>query len=136
MPCNRLDRRPTNHHRDHTHGTPIFGEAPRTLDCVDALDPRVVSSYAAPTAPRIVGARGGRPSVGTVASGPGLRRLGSWMGIAFVVLFVAGFLLFNTPNKGTDTAKWANWWNDSGNRTTAVIAVYLIVLGLIAFVWF
>jgi hypothetical protein len=74
--------------------------------------------------------------VGTVASGPGLRRLGAWMGIAFVVLFVAGFLLFNTPNKGTDTAKWANWWNDSGHRTTAVIGAYLIVLGLIAFVWF
>jgi hypothetical protein len=58
------------------------------------------------------------------------------MGIAFVVLFVAGFVLFNTPNKGTDTAKWANWWNDSGHRTTAVIGTYLIVLGLIAFVWF
>jgi hypothetical protein len=71
-----------------------------------------------------------------MASGPGLRRLGSWMGIAFVVLFVAGFLLFNVPNKGTDTAKWANWWNDSGHRTTAVIAAYLTVLGLLAFVWF
>jgi hypothetical protein len=58
------------------------------------------------------------------------------MGIAFVVLFVAGFLLFNTPNKGTDTAKWANWWNDSGHRTTAVIGAYLTVLALIAFVWF
>jgi len=74
--------------------------------------------------------------VGTVASGPALRRMGSWMGIVFVVLFVAGFLVFNTPSKGTDTAKWANWWNDSGHRTAAVIGAYLIVLGLIAFVWF
>jgi hypothetical protein len=69
-------------------------------------------------------------------SSPRTSRAGAWMGIVFVVLFVAGFLLFNTPSKGTDTAKWAGWWNDSGHRATAVIGAYLMVLGLLAFLWF
>ena len=63
-------------------------------------------------------------------------RVGPWMGIAFFVLFVVGFLVISTPDKGTDTAKWARWWNDSGHRTGAVVGAYLIVLGLLAFVWF
>jgi len=65
-------------------------------------------------------------------------RLGAWMGIAFVVLFVAGFIVFPTPNgsKAQDTAKWADWWNDSGHRVAAVIDAYLVVLGVLAFVWF
>lgn len=65
-------------------------------------------------------------------------RFGTWSGIAFVVLFVAGFLVFTTPNtsKAKDTVKWQNWWSDSGHRTTAVIGAYLMVLGLLAFVWF
>jgi hypothetical protein len=32
-------------------------------------------------------------------------RVGPWMGIAFFVLFVVGFLIIPTPNKGTATAK-------------------------------
>jgi hypothetical protein len=63
-------------------------------------------------------------------------RVGPWMGIAFFVLFVVGFLVIPTPNSGTDTAKWARWWNDSGHRTGAVVGAYLIVVGLLAFVWF
>jgi hypothetical protein len=63
-------------------------------------------------------------------------RVGPWMGIAFVVLFVAGFIVFNTPNKGKDTAKWTRWWTDSGHRAGAIIGGYLMVLGLLAFVWF
>ena len=58
------------------------------------------------------------------------------MGIAFVVLFVAGFMVFSTPDDNKDTAKWARWWHDSGHRVTAVVGAYLIVLGLLAFVWF
>jgi hypothetical protein len=58
------------------------------------------------------------------------------MGIAFFVLFVAGFIVFPTPSNGKDTAKWARWWTDSGHRTAAVIGAYLMVLGLLAFVWF
>jgi hypothetical protein len=63
-------------------------------------------------------------------------RVGAWMGIAFVVLFVAGFMVFPTPSDNKDTVKWARWWNDSGHRVGAVIGAYLMVLGLLAFVWF
>lgn len=66
----------------------------------------------------------------------GTSRVGPWMGIAFVVLFVAGFLAFPTPSDAKDTAKWARWWTDSGHRAGAVIGAYLMVLGLLAFVWF
>jgi hypothetical protein len=63
-------------------------------------------------------------------------RVGAWMGIAFVVVFVAGFMAFPTPSDNKDTAAWARWWTDSGHRVSAVIATYLMVLGLLAFVWF
>lgn len=63
-------------------------------------------------------------------------RIGTWMGIVFVVLFVAGFMVFSTPNSGKDTAKWQRWWTDSGHRVSAVIGAYLMVLAVLAFVWF
>ena len=63
-------------------------------------------------------------------------RVGPWMGIVFVVLFVAGFIVLVTPSNGKDTAKWARWWTDSGHRAAAIIGAYLMVLGLLAFVWF
>ena len=63
-------------------------------------------------------------------------RIGPWMGIAFAVLFVAGFLVFPTPSDEKDSAKWARWWTDSGHRTGAVIGAYLMVFALLAFVWF
>jgi hypothetical protein len=56
------------------------------------------------------------------------------MGIAFVVLFVAGFMVLQTPNDSKDTVKWQRWWTDSGHRVSAVIGAYLMVLGLLAFV--
>ena len=58
------------------------------------------------------------------------------MGVAFAVLFVAGFLVFPTPSDEKDTAKWARWWTDSGHRAGAIVGAYLMVLGLLAFVWF
>jgi hypothetical protein len=64
------------------------------------------------------------------------RRVGAWMGIVFVVLFVAGFLTVPTPDDSSDSDKWARWWTDSGHRVAAVIGTYLIVLALLAFVWF
>jgi len=63
------------------------------------------------------------------------KRVGAWMGIAFVVLFVVGFLVFPTP-QDTNDAKWDTWWTDSGHRVGAVIGAYLMVFGLLAFVWF
>jgi hypothetical protein len=58
------------------------------------------------------------------------------MGIAFVVLFVGGFILFNTPDDNASQAKWDAWWTSSSHRATAVIAAYLMVLGTMAFVAF
>jgi len=58
------------------------------------------------------------------------------MGVAFVVLFVAGFMVFQTPMDNKDTVKWQRWWTDSGHRVGAVIGAYLMVLAALAFVWF
>ncbi len=58
------------------------------------------------------------------------------MGIAFVVLFVVGFLMFSTPDTNASQAKWDAWWAVSSHRTTALIATYLMVLGTMAFVAF
>lgn len=63
-------------------------------------------------------------------------RFGPWMGIAFFVLFVAGFLVFPTPDNGKNTVKWERWWTDSGHRVAAIIGAYLMVLALLAFVCF
>ncbi|HEV2993859.1 MAG TPA: hypothetical protein VG869_10685 [Acidimicrobiia bacterium] len=71
--------------------------------------------------------------------GSRLARLGPWMGIAFVALFVAGFLVFPTPTDSRSavrTLKWATWWKNSDHRTQAIIGAYLMVLGVLAFVWF
>jgi hypothetical protein len=65
-----------------------------------------------------------------------LGRVGTWMGIAFVVLFVVGFITFSTPDDNKNTAQWARWWTDSGHRASAIIGAYLITLGVLAFVWF
>jgi hypothetical protein len=72
------------------------------------------------------------------ATGAGrpLGRVGAWMGIAFAVLFVVGFLIFPTPDDNTHTLEWARWWNDSGHRAGAITGAYLMTLGLLAFVWF
>jgi hypothetical protein len=58
------------------------------------------------------------------------------MGIAFVVLFVIGFLAFPTPDNDKHTAEWVRWWRDSGHRAGALIGAFLMVLGVLAFVWF
>jgi hypothetical protein len=58
------------------------------------------------------------------------------MGITFVVLFVAGFILFNTPDSNASQAKWDAWWTSSSHRTMAIIGAYLMVLGCLAFVAF
>ena len=66
----------------------------------------------------------------------GLSRVGAWLGIAFVVLFVVGFIVVPQPDDEKDIAAWERWWTDSGHRLGAVIGAYLMVLGLLAFVWF
>jgi len=65
-------------------------------------------------------------------------RIGAWMGIVFVVLFVVGFGVFTTPssNNASHTGQWQRWWLDSGHRAQAIIGTYLMVLALLAFVAF
>src|SRR4051812_13437947 len=66
-----------------------------------------------------------------------LPRLGAWMGVAFSVLFVAGFITIPSPENGDGhPQEWDNWWSDSGHRVLAVIGTYLMLLALGAFVWF
>ena len=69
-------------------------------------------------------------------AGEPLGRVGAWMGIVSVVLFVVGFVVFPTPDDDTKVLQWARFWRDSGHRVGAIIATYLMVLGLLAFVWF
>jgi hypothetical protein len=71
-----------------------------------------------------------------VESNQRLSRVGAWMGVAFSVLFVVGLIAFPFPSNNKSTAQWARQWTDSGHRTTAIVATYLAVLGLLAFLWF
>jgi hypothetical protein len=71
-----------------------------------------------------------------MGNGPQVSRVGTWMGIAFVVLFVAGFGAIHTPSDNKNTAQWARWWTDSGHRAGAIVGAYLMVLGVFAFIWF
>jgi hypothetical protein len=74
--------------------------------------------------------------VSSTRGGPPRGRIGAWMGIVSVVLFVVGFIVFPTPDDDTKVLQWARFWRDSGHRVGAIIATYLMVLGLLAFVWF
>lgn len=67
---------------------------------------------------------------------PRLVRVGAWMGIAFAVLFVIGFVGFPEPSDNRNTAQWSRWWADSGHRAGAIVGAYLMVLGVLAFLWF
>ncbi|HEV3450844.1 MAG TPA: hypothetical protein VG869_06520 [Acidimicrobiia bacterium] len=69
-------------------------------------------------------------------SNPRLGRVGAWMGVAFVVLFVAGTFAIPMPSDNKKTAEWAKWWTDSGHRAGAIVGAYLTVLGVLAFIWF
>src|SRR3954465_2350116 len=71
-----------------------------------------------------------------------------WAGIAFGVLRVVGLLMLGgaAPDHADDkpfkdnpaklTALWRAYYNDSGHRTTIVIAVFLIIAAALAFVVF
>jgi hypothetical protein len=57
-------------------------------------------------------------------------------GIAFVVLFVIGFMIWGDTPDPDKRPEWRRWYFDSGHRATAIVATYLMVLGLVAFLWF
>src|SRR3954447_6091969 len=65
------------------------------------------------------------------------QRLGAWMGVAFSVLFVVGFMAFPSPENGDSHPQdWERWRADRGHRMGAVIAAYLTCVALGTFVWF
>jgi hypothetical protein len=66
------------------------------------------------------------------------RHLPAFAGIAFVVLFVAGWLLHapDVPDSDAPVQEWADWLTDSGNGALALISAYLLVLSALCFVVF
>ena len=63
-------------------------------------------------------------------------RVGAWMGIAFAVLFVVGTFVQPVPKHQKSVTEWAQLWNSSSNRTKQILGAYLVVFGLLAFIWF
>jgi hypothetical protein len=49
-------------------------------------------------------------------------------GIAFVVLFVIGFVVSADTPDSDERLEWRRWYLDSGHRTSAVVGMYLMVL--------
>jgi len=59
-----------------------------------------------------------------------------WAGvaaIAFVVFFVVGLVLFNTPESDASVDEWSEFFADSGDRTSLVLHGYAWALAGIAF---
>jgi hypothetical protein len=63
-------------------------------------------------------------------------RFAAWMGIAFGVTFIVGNLMQPTPKHMKNVQEWATLFNSSSKRTTEVIGAYLVMFGLLAFLWF
>jgi hypothetical protein len=54
----------------------------------------------------------------------------------FVVLFVAGIFLINTPESDEPLTKFKEFYDDSGNRAQVIISAYLLILAGVFFLWF
>jgi hypothetical protein len=63
-------------------------------------------------------------------------RFAAWMGIVFGVTFIVGNLLQPAPKHMKNVQDWATLFNSSSKRTTEVIGAYLVMFGLLAFLWF
>ena len=66
----------------------------------------------------------------------GWERWGPIAGIVFVVLFVVGVSLINTPDSDEPLAKFKEFYDDAGNRAQVIISAYLLILSGIFFLWF
>lgn len=62
-------------------------------------------------------------------------RIGSLAGLGFAILFFVGVAMLEIPDGVTDQ-KLVAWWSDSGNRTAAVVSMYLFVLAGLCFLLF
>jgi len=63
-------------------------------------------------------------------------RWGAAAGIAFVVVFFAGLMLLGTPEGEAPASEWEAWYDDSGNRSRAILAMLFVVISGFAFLWF
>ena len=74
----------------------------------------------------------------TARPSAGLERWGALAGVAFVVLWVIGVILFfnGTPDTSSAPAKIAAYYSDSGHRDKMHIGWILTGLALFFFVWF
>jgi len=63
-------------------------------------------------------------------------RFGAIAGILFAVLFTLGVILPDLPSGDDSAAVVDEFYADSGNRTTVIVAAYLIVLSGLAFIGF
>jgi hypothetical protein len=57
-------------------------------------------------------------------------------GIVFVVLFIVGISLLNTPDTDDPLTKIKAFYDDSGNRAQLLVSGYLLVLSGVFFYWF
>lgn len=57
-------------------------------------------------------------------------------GLAFIVLFVVGMLLYSTPDVDNTPERIRSFYDDKGNRAEQIIAGYLLVLSGVFFLWF
>jgi hypothetical protein len=62
-------------------------------------------------------------------------RIGSLAGVGFAIFFFIGVAMLETPENASDQELVA-WWSDSGNRTSAVVSMYLFVLAGLCFLVF
>ncbi len=76
------------------------------------------------------------------ASSTVMKTRGTWArweplsGIAFVILFVVGFLMNNPPGDDASDAEWHNYFADRGNRITTTISAFLLVFAGLALLTF
>lgn len=62
-------------------------------------------------------------------------KVGPIAGILFVVLFVASFMIMDTPDGDASDEEWLAYWDDDGNKTQGVLASITMLLAAVAFVW-
>jgi hypothetical protein len=57
-------------------------------------------------------------------------------GVLFVILFVAAIFIVSFPGGDDPEQEVLDWYTDSGNRTSAVISAYLLVIASLALLTF
>lgn len=68
---------------------------------------------------------------------PATPRLAAVMGIVFSALFVAALLVVNgVPHLGAPDAAYGSFYDGAGNAVVTAVALYLVPLAGIAFLWF